>query len=431
MSEKTKYRMGRGEKIFLSIIVGMLLVGILSAVAIPALLHRRDTARTPTNTQKGEDPEMAFYARALKMVNRSPSIHATINLTCRAYGAPHVSIVRAAQYPDMALITIVWPTVRANQLMINPDDSRVGVVPPMLQQVRLDSIPSSTTNWNCRVDDYGNIVLPSLERACLPDPPPNSTPQPTPPPSGADLNQPRENGGPVQVKSEAPPVPATTPQVNTWVSLRDVEEILPQPVLTYPSMARMAKVQGTVQVEVTISAEGTPINAVFMNGPEMLRKASEEWQMKRRFKPPMIQGKNLSVKVVMTMNYSLRDAAAHPEPASITKDALPSSSDPTSSPASGDQPARVLSRVEPSIPARARQLRWELNRDHLVMLKIFIDEQGHPLKVSVIEGVPGNYGFDDAAIEAAKKSTFAPAMKNGHPVRAWLEMRVVIPKISQ
>ena len=84
-----------------------------------------------------------------------------------------------------------------------------------------------------------------------------------------------------------------------------------------------------------------------------------------------------------------------------------------------DQPARVVSQVAPAFPLRAVQMRWETNVDHYVRLKVFVSEQGQPLKVSVIEGVSGAYGFDEAAIEAANKATFSPAIRDNKPVRGW------------
>jgi len=84
-----------------------------------------------------------------------------------------------------------------------------------------------------------------------------------------------------------------------------------------------------------------------------------------------------------------------------------------------DQPARVVSQVVPIFPLRAVQMRWETNLDHLVRLKVFVGEQGQPLKVSVVEGVSGAFGFDEAAIDAANKSTFAPAIRDGRPARGW------------
>jgi len=84
-----------------------------------------------------------------------------------------------------------------------------------------------------------------------------------------------------------------------------------------------------------------------------------------------------------------------------------------------NEPARVVNQVPPTFPLRAVQMRWETNKEHDVRLKVFVGEQGQALKVSIIEGVSGAYGFDEAAIEAANKSSYSPATRDGRPVRGW------------
>ena len=61
-------------------------------------------------------------------------------------------------------------------------------------------------------------------------------------------------------------------------------------------------------------------------------------------------------------------------------------------------------------------------------LKVFVNERGQVLNVSVIEGVGGAGGFDEAAIEAANKSTFSPATRDGKPVPGWTPEIVYIFK---
>jgi TonB family protein len=93
------------------------------------------------------------------------------------------------------------------------------------------------------------------------------------------------------------------------------------------------------------------------------------------------------------------------------------------------EPARILNQSAPMFPMRAIQMRWETNSEHVVRLKVFVGEQGQALKVSVIEGVSGAYGFDEAAIEAANKSTYSPATRDGKPVRGWTpEIAYKFPK---
>jgi TonB family protein len=94
-----------------------------------------------------------------------------------------------------------------------------------------------------------------------------------------------------------------------------------------------------------------------------------------------------------------------------------SQSGPTAAPVY--ETARIVNQVAPIYPQRAIQMRWGTNQDQKVRLKVFVGEQGQPLKVSVIEGVSGSTGFDEAAIEAANRSTFSPATRDGKAVRGW------------
>lgn len=69
-----------------------------------------------------------------------------------------------------------------------------------------------------------------------------------------------------------------------------------------------------------------------------------------------------------------------------------------------------LKMVKPEYPRLARRL----GKEGKVKLMLFIDEYGRLLNVEIIE--KAGYGFDEAAAEAVKASTFRPARLNGHPV---------------
>jgi len=66
-----------------------------------------------------------------------------------------------------------------------------------------------------------------------------------------------------------------------------------------------------------------------------------------------------------------------------------------------------LKKVKPEYPRLARRL----DREGKVVLKLFIDEHGGLVSVTIIE--KAGYGFDEAAIEAVKASVFQPAKSNG------------------
>ena len=85
---------------------------------------------------------------------------------------------------------------------------------------------------------------------------------------------------------------------------------------------------------------------------------------------------------------------------------------PAPAPALEDGPPRLLELVEPVYPPRALEEKIE----GTVLLKVKIEEDGNVFKVRVLEGVDGCPEMDEAAAEALRASSFAPAVKNGKAV---------------
>lgn len=85
-----------------------------------------------------------------------------------------------------------------------------------------------------------------------------------------------------------------------------------------------------------------------------------------------------------------------------------------------------LHREMPVYPAFARKL----GKEGRVVLRLTINERGELVDVEVVERE--GFGFVDAAVEAVRKSTFAPAYKNGRPVpsRALLPVRFTLRRDS-
>jgi hypothetical protein len=67
--------------------------------------------------------------------------------------------------------------------------------------------------------------------------------------------------------------------------------------------------------------------------------------------------------------------------------------------------------------------------DIKVSLKVMVDAQGRPLKVVILHGVDGPFGFNDAAQTAALASSYAPATRNGKAVTSWLNTEYHFGKI--
>lgn len=77
---------------------------------------------------------------------------------------------------------------------------------------------------------------------------------------------------------------------------------------------------------------------------------------------------------------------------------------------------------KPTYPPMARRL----GKEGRVLLRLTIDEKGELINVEVLESAP--YGFTEAALEAVKRSKFAPAKRDGKPItsRALLPIRFVL-----
>lgn len=69
-----------------------------------------------------------------------------------------------------------------------------------------------------------------------------------------------------------------------------------------------------------------------------------------------------------------------------------------------------LRRVSPVYPEQARRR----GQEGKVLLRLTIDERGNLQKVEVLEGA--GFGFEEAAVEAVKHSSFRPASIEGKPV---------------
>jgi TonB family protein len=81
-----------------------------------------------------------------------------------------------------------------------------------------------------------------------------------------------------------------------------------------------------------------------------------------------------------------------------------------------DVKARILKTPQPSYTKAARKNGIE----GTVVLKAVFAKNGEVQNIRVVSGLPD--GLTEQAIEAAKKITFTPAMKNGQPVSMWFQL---------
>lgn len=89
------------------------------------------------------------------------------------------------------------------------------------------------------------------------------------------------------------------------------------------------------------------------------------------------------------------------------------------SPGPGVTAPKLTSRLDPRYPAPAQRL----NKAADVDIKVLVDENGRVVDAQR-SGPKAGFGFDEAALEAARRAQFNPATKEGVRVKMWYTLRV-------
>ncbi|HYN19997.1 MAG TPA: TonB family protein [Thermoanaerobaculia bacterium] len=122
-----------------------------------------------------------------------------------------------------------------------------------------------------------------------------------------------------------------------------------------------------------------------------------------------------------------------PEPQRVVKDPEPAQQAPVPTPApvrktqfgdlvqagAGVTAPKLSSRLDPRYPAAAQRL----NKAATVDVRVLVDENGRVIEAQRA-GAKAGFGFDESALEAAKRAQFNPATKDGVRVKMWYTVRV-------
>ncbi|HZH31235.1 MAG TPA: energy transducer TonB [Pyrinomonadaceae bacterium] len=83
-------------------------------------------------------------------------------------------------------------------------------------------------------------------------------------------------------------------------------KILSKPAPPYPPLARQARVEGAVTVEILVDEQGRVVAAQATNGHPLLRVAAQQSAYQARFSPTTISGQPVKVSGVITYNFILQ-----------------------------------------------------------------------------------------------------------------------------
>jgi len=123
-------------------------------------------------------------------------------------------------------------------------------------------------------------------------------------PSGSGDAEPPPPPPPPPPKPTATPTPKPTTQRVSGGVLQGSALKKVQP--PYPPIAKAARAQGAVQVQVTISEDGHVIAADVVSGHPLLREAAVQAARQWVFKPTELSGVPVKVQGILTFNFTLQ-----------------------------------------------------------------------------------------------------------------------------
>jgi protein TonB len=116
-------------------------------------------------------------------------------------------------------------------------------------------------------------------------------------------------GPTVSIPDDPPPTPTPKPTPEPVKTIRVSQvlnseaKVLPRP--PYPQIAKIARVQGQVAVQVLINEKGDVVSAKAVSGPALLIPESQRAAFQAKFSPTTINGQAVKVSGVITYNFVL------------------------------------------------------------------------------------------------------------------------------
>jgi TonB family protein len=124
-----------------------------------------------------------------------------------------------------------------------------------------------------------------------------------------------------------------------------------------------------------------------------------------------------------------------PEPRSTEPSSPASAKDPGETPKSASSataadlsfsPPQILKQAAARYPGKAlsSSLNASRHREVIVRVLVQVDAQGRSTGANILEGIPGPWGYNEAALEAVSEFSYIPAQRAGRAVAGTLEVKV-------
>ncbi len=202
----------------------------------------------------------------------------------------------------------------------------------------------------------------------------------------------------------------------------------------YPVLARQARIQGSVILQVEISKSGDVENVQLYSGHPMLATAAIDAVKQWKYKPNLLNGQPVEVETRVTVNFTLPERA---QAVGVVGDApggippggqgsiapsTPSETNHLANPrrvrvSQGVMASLLLSKVAPEYPAAAR----DQHIQGVVLLAVIVDKEGNVSNIQLISGHPL---LAPAGIDAVRQWKYKPYLLNGEPFEVKTQVTV-------
>ena len=162
-------------------------------------------------------------------------------------------------------------------------------------QVAPDTI-GTTPNKNLPLPDHGTFAITGVDRDVAPGGPPS-------PSTGRIAAPPRQIIADDDQPPPPAPVPPKPPPIKSVGVITGLATYLPKP--TYTEIAKRARAQGPVNVQVLIDETGRVISAKAVSGSPFLTVEAQKAAMQARFNPTLLNRQPVKVSGIITYNFVL------------------------------------------------------------------------------------------------------------------------------
>jgi TonB family protein len=195
----------------------------------------------------------------------------------------------------------------------------------------------------------------------------------------------------------------------------------------YPKEARKAKVQGAVELEVTVEKNGAVDEISILSGDLTLADAAVDAVRAWTFEPYMQSGKPVQARQKLVFRFNLDGKIGEldenfPQPTLASEELIKAENSSSEGPVyrvgQGVTAPRAIQMSEPEYSEAARKVRYQ----GTCVLSLVVNAEGQPEDIKIERAI--GLGLDAKAVDAVKRWRFQPAMKNGVPVAASIRVEV-------